>query len=160
MKKVLVFAIYPAPYRVAVAEELAKKYEADVFFENDSGDERDAEWFSKGKFNSLSSDIGKSNFKQCMKNVKKYDLVFLMDYTCKQAIKLTIKCKHKKVPYVLNCDGEMLTPHGSFLADIVKKYLVKGASGYLASGKHAKEYFLRYGAKEDRIYYHKFTSLN
>jgi len=160
MKKILVFTSYPAPYRTVLIEVLKKHYQVDVFFESAEGDERNKEWFTKCEINDISEKDGREKFVSCVKKIKEYDLVLLLEYSRPIAIKLIIKCKHKKVPYVLNCDGQMLTPHGSFLADIVKKYLVKGASGYLASGKHAKEYFLRYGAKEDRIYYHKFTSLN
>lgn len=159
MKRILVFAVYPAPYRVVVADGILKKYQTDVFFSNAIGDERNSEWFSKGKFNSLNNAEGLKYFRACKKKIKRYDLVYLMDYTCKEAVKLILKCKRKKVPYVLNCDGEMLTPHGNFLTDMIKKYLIRGASGYLASGKHARDYFLRFGAKEDKIYYHKFTSL-
>lgn len=34
------------------------------------------------------------------------------------------------------------------------------ASGYFASGKHAAEYFIYFGADEKKIYYHPFTSLH
>lgn len=159
MKKILFFSVYPAPYRTVIVDKLMECFDVDAFFESSDGDERNKEWFSERKINSLDSENGRNEFRYCKKNLNKYDLVYFADYTCKDAIKLILKCRRKKVPYVINCDGEMLIKHGNFIKDFLKKYLISGAAGYFASGVHAERYFLRYGVKKEKIYFHKFTSV-
>lgn len=160
MKKILFFAIYPAPYRAVFANALAKEYTADVFYLQSGGDDRAAAWFDRGSYHALDTQGGMVFFKQCKKNIRQYDLAVVMDFCGKESVKLLALCRRKKVPYVFNCDGVMLFRHGNFLKELLKKYLLGKASAYLASGEHAKQYFLRYGATEDRIHYHPFTSLS
>ena len=156
-KKILIFAMYPAPYRVKLFEYFYGQYDCDVFFLKSNGDERNKNWFIKGRYYTLDSTEGKKVYKG--KVLKSYDLIVFYEYSMFEAVKLIIKCRLCGIPYVINCDGVMLTQHGNVLKDTLKKFLISGASGYLASGKNAKEYFKRYGAKEDKIYLHGFTTL-
>ena len=160
MKKVLFYAIYPAPYRAEIIEKLSSEFNLDVFFYRSVGDDRNSEWFLNGGFNYLTTKVGMAKFKECKRNIKRYDLVLFFDYSDIQAIRLAIKCRAKKVPYILNCDGEMLFRHGNFIKDIIKRYVIKGATAYFASGTHAKDYFLKYGAKAEKIHFHNFTALH
>ena len=80
MKKILVFSVYPAPYRTVVVDGLMKTYDVDAFFESDGGDERNSEWFSKGRINSLNSAEGRKAFESCKQNIEKYDLVYFIDF--------------------------------------------------------------------------------
>ena len=159
MKKILFYAIYPAPYRTEIIEKLNTNYQADIFFESGNGDDRNNEWFKKGKYNLLNHVSGKTKFRQYKKHLSEYALVILFDFSGKEAVKLILKCRAKKVPYILNCDGVMLFKHGNFIRDVIKKIVIKGATAYFASGEHAKNYFLKYGAKEDKIHIHNFTAL-
>ena len=159
MKKILVYAIFPAPYRFAIINEISSEYQTDIFFECGKGDFRNDDWFKKGTYNLLDDKSGKSKFGYCKKRLSEYDLVVFFDFSGKEAVKLAIKCRLKKVPYILNCDGVMLFKHGNFIKDAIKRFMVKGATAYFASGEHAKNYFLKYGAKEDKIYIHNFTAL-
>ena len=84
-------------------------------------------------------------------------MVVVMDFSGKEPVRLLSLCRHKKVPYVVNCDGVMLFRHGNFLRDLVKRYIIGKASAYLASGEHAKQYFLRYGADENKIRFCDFS---
>ena len=47
----------------------------------------------------------------------------------------------------------------NFFKNTIKRYLVTHAAGYFASGSHAAAYFKHFGADENKIYYHPFTSL-
>lgn len=160
MNKILITAIYPAPYRVELINEISKIYQTDVFFESSNGDFRDEKWFAKGMYSLLDTTIGRNKFKLCVKNISQYSLVIFYDYTTKESIKLITICKLKKIPYILNADGVMLTPHGSWFRELLKRFLIKGAKGYLASGDHAKKYFMKYGAKEKNIFNHTFSTLH
>lgn len=160
MKKILFYAIYPAPYRAEILAKLNSDFDADIFYEYGSGDDRNNKWFESGQYNLLDNYDGKSKFKVCEKNLKKYDLVLFFDFSGKEAIKLIFKCRLKKIPYILNCDGVMLFKHGNFIKDAIKRFIIKGAAAFFASGEHAKNYFLKYGAKEEKIHIHNFTALH
>ena len=160
MKKLLILSIYPAPYRLELCGYISKEFQVDIYFEYSNGDNRNENWFQKGKYQLLDTPEGKRAYQQSVKKIKEYDLVLIYDYTTIESRKLIAKCKKKKVPYVINCDGVILPHKKKFLKDIVKRWLLSKAAAYMASGEHAKEYFLRYGAKEEKVYIHHFSTLH
>ena len=149
--------MYPAPYRMELFAKFAKRYDIDVFFESAGGDERNPEWFSSGKYYILDTPEGGAAFKS--KKLKDYAFVLLYEYSTSFSRRLILKCKLHKVPYLINCDGVMLSPHGNPLKDIYKRFLISGAAAYLASGEHAKKYFMSFGADEKKIHLHPFSAL-
>ncbi len=159
MKKVLFFAVYPAPYRAVLAKALAEGYQTEIFYASGGGDDRAAQWFDRGSYHTLDTRNGMDFFRDCKKRINRFDLVVVMDFSGKESVKLLALCRRKKVPYVVNCDGVMLFRHGNFLRDWIKKYILGKAAAYLASGAHAKQYFLQYGADEAKIHFHPFTSI-
>lgn len=160
MEKIMIFFSYPAPYRTEVIKTVSNKYKTDIFFLQKAGDEHNSDWFSKGNYVFLDDTQGLTTFKNRLKSLTDYKLVIFYEFSFKEAMKLIVKCRIKKVPYILNCDGVMLFKHGNFIKDAIKKFVIKGASAYFASGEHAKNYFLKYGAKEKNIYIHNFTTLH
>ena len=159
MKRILVISSYPAPYRVAVFRGLAKYYQMDVFFEFIQDQSRSAEWFVRSDdFKVLNTPENKAAFDHCLKQVTEYDLVLAYDYNNTNAGRLIRTCIRKKVPYIINCDGAFINPH--WLKDMVKRYYISHACGCFASGRHAAEYFRYYGAAEEKIHYHHFTSMS
>ena len=159
-KKILIQAVYPAPYRYELMEEIQKVYEADVFIEQSGGDEREAAWFSKGNFYLLDTSEGRAAFDAAKKNLKQYAFAILYDFTTREAVKLIAGLRRCKIPYFINCDGVMMIRHGNLLSDLVKRFLVRPAAGCFASGEHARQYFLKYGAKPERVFLHTFTTLH
>lgn len=158
-QKLLVYSTLPLPYRTSIVNRLAEVYETDVFFETSRGDDRNDRYFEEGRFFYLESPEGKEKFDRCKKELKTYALVLIYEFSTKTAVRLAMICRRKKVPYVVNCDGVMLFRHGNFLKDLIKKYVLGKAAAYLASGEHAKQYLLRYGADEKKIRFHPFTSI-
>ena len=156
-KRILVLSIYPAPYRVDLIGRFSDKYELDVFFESASGDQRSSEWFRQGRYYTLDTEDGIEKYKEI--KLINYSLVLVYDYASKEGIKIIAKCKRAKIPYIINCDGVMMEKHGNFLRDFLKRFLIKGASGYFASGENAKQYFLKYGADDAKISIHTFSEL-
>lgn len=157
--KVMVLSVYPAPYRMQLFQEISKEFNLDIFFENSEGDGRNREWFCNNGAQLLDTKEGMQVYKSKCSNLKQYDLVVCYDYSTIEAIKLITLCKILRVPYIINCDGVILTAHGNKIKDWVKSYVIRGASAYFASGKYAKEYFLKYGAREDLIHIHTFSAL-
>ncbi len=160
MPKLLVLAIYPAPYRVELINEITKQCESDVFFENSTGDSRNEEWFSKGNYYILDTKEGKNRFEQARKNIRQYSLVLIYDYSTKESIKLILRCRLTGVPYTLNADGVMLTEHGNPVKELAKRILISGAKACFASGNYAKRYFEEYGADSNNIFLHTFSTLH
>ena len=159
--KILAFADFPSPYRVEVFKGLAKEYDMLVVFDKMSDQNRNAAWFCKDTgLNSISllEESGRIQFEKELKQIKKYDLVLAYDYHIKNAIRLELACIKNKVPYIMNLDGAFIRKN--FIKNIIKRYLVTHAAGYFASGNHAAEYFKYFGADENKIYYHPFTSLH
>jgi glycosyltransferase involved in cell wall biosynthesis len=159
-KKILVLSIYPAPYRVEVVEKLRDIFDVTVFFESNQGDSRDVSWFQSGDYYLLDTSEGKQSFHDAIDNLKSFDLVLCYDYSTKVSVQLIVKCILSKTPYIINADGVMLAKHGNILKDVIKRFIISNAAGYLASGERAKTYFLHYGAKEENIYLHTFSTLH
>ena len=142
--RILILTTYPAPYRAELYTLFFENYLVDVFFERNHGDGRDKDWFTKGNYQFLDTEEGMSTYKNAIRNLKQYSGVILYEYSTKEGRRLIAKCRRAKIPYVLNCDGVILPLRKNFLKDFVKKQLISKATAYLASGEHAKEYFLRY----------------
>lgn len=159
--KILAFADFPSPYRVEVFKGLNQEYELFVVFDKMSDQNRSSEWFCKDTgLNSISllTNEGQNKYNATLKNLREFDLVLAYDYHIKNAIKLQIQCMLQKVPYIMNLDGAFIRKN--ILKNAIKRVLIKGASGYFASGSHAVEYFKFFGAKQEKIFVHPFTSLH
>ena len=160
MIKILIKNTIPAPYRANLFKILSKEFDTDIFYEKNSEQERNNKWIDNDtnyRYYFLNDINGKQYYNKQIKNIKKYDFVLLYEYSTKSSMKLMIKCIINKIPYFINCDGAIIKPN--FLKDKVKTFFIKRAKACLASGKSAEEYFLKYGAKKENIYFHNFTSL-
>ena len=159
--KVLAFADFPSPYRVEVFKGLNQEYELFVVFDKMSDQNRSSEWFCKDTgLNSISllTDEGQKKYNKILKNLKEFNLVLAYDYHIKNAIRLQIQCMLQQVPYIMNLDGAFIRKN--LIKNTIKRVLVKGASGYFASGTHAVNYFKYFGADPEKIFIHPFTSLH
>ncbi len=160
-KKALIVSSYPAPYRVGVFKLLSNEYDIDLYFDSNENENRNSDWFVKIDenffFQILDNAESKSNFKNALKNITKYDFLIAYDPARKPAIKAINRAIRKKIPYFVNNDGAFIKKN--FLKDLIKKYLFKNASACFSSGKSANKYFQYYGVKKERIFNHKFSSL-
>lgn len=165
MKKILVLSSFPAPYRIGVFKGLLDEYDLDIFFATDIDQNRNKDYFIKKEqfnYNVITDKIDKKLYKKCLKNIMKYDLILAYDWYLPFAIKAQILARVFKIPYIINCDGAFIDKEKRILDKLkykLKSILVKNATLCFASGEYAKEYFLYYGAKEENIRKHNFTSL-
>ena len=156
--KLLILSTIPVPYRTAVLCGLSRYYETDIFFERRYDQNRNQKYFvDQGGFYLLDTEENQKRYKECLKNLREYDLVLAYDYTSRMGMELMLHCIVKGVPYALNCDGAFINP--DFIKDRIKRFFVRRAALYFASGPSARDYFLHYGAREEKIRYHQFTSL-
>lgn len=165
MKKILVLSSFPAPYRVAVFKGLSQKFELDVFFATDQDQNRSKDYFSKKdvlQYYVISNMEDKKYFEMCVKKLRSYDMVLAYDWYLGYAIKVELQCILNRIPYAINCDGAFIPERENlktWIKKIAKGFLVRHAKLCLSSGKFATAYFQYYGAKEERIVEHHFSSL-
>ena len=150
--------MYPAPYRVDLIHRFASDFEVDTFFETFGGSGRNNEWFRQGDYYVLEDKEGRRRFNNI--DFSSYDAALAFEYSTKEGAKLVLNCIKHKLPYFINCDGVMLGHRSNCLKDLFKRFLIKGAVGYLAGGEYAKNYFLKFGADEKKIYIHHFSELD
>ena len=155
--RLLVLAVFPAPYRANLIKYLSNEFDVDAFYERDFDSNRNSLWFVDGA-RILNNSRNIKDFKKACSNIEKYDGVVLYDYTSINSIKLIHKCK-KIVPYFVNCDGVILGKRDNFIKKILKKVLLSKAEACFASGKYASSYFEKYGVDKNNIYIHTFSSL-
>ncbi len=157
-KRLLILSIFPAPYRVAVFRELARHYDVDLFFEVVQNQDRNARWFVESdEFKVLNTEKNLEAYRRCLKRLKSYDMVLAYDYFSRRAGQLMLRCMTAGVPYAVNCDGAFINRNPVKTA--VKRLFVTHAALCFASGRSAGDYFRHYGAREEQIRYHHFTSL-
>ncbi len=158
MKKLLILSTIPVPYRTEVFLGLAKHYRADIFFERSYDQNRNDKYFVTDEgFTMLNSDEGRKRYQSCLRRLREYDLVLAYDYTSKKGMQLMLRCIRQGVPYCLNCDGAFINPHP--VKDWIKRFFIRRARACFCSGDSAREYFLHYGARQENLYLHDFTSL-
>lgn len=166
MKRILVLASFPAPYRVAVFQGLSNYYKLDVFFGTSKDQNRSKSYFvdkDSFKYYLIGDKEDQKYFKRCVSNLEQYDLVLAYDWYLNYALKVERKCIKKDIPYIINCDGafvpETLTVKEQ-IKRIVKGYFIKRATLCFSGGISAERYFEYYGAKKERIKLHPFSSLH
>lgn len=160
-KKLFIQSVFPAPYRAGLFKKLSEFHDVFVVFERNEDINRSEEWFIK-EFNFKTVVLGSTQAKKIYNNEKqmlnKYDVVLAYDYASMSSIKLMITCIIIGVPYIINCDGAFI--RRNFIKNLVKRFFITRAIACLASGEHAENYFLTYGAKKENIYRHNFSGLN
>jgi glycosyltransferase involved in cell wall biosynthesis len=154
-----------APYRVNLFNELGKYCELTVCFEQQNELSRNKDWYEKAinHFNSIclknwDKPISKIKF-DILNQVRNndYDIAIAYEYSTITGVLFIVACRLKNIPYIINCDGAFIESHP--IKDFLKKFLIVGAAACFANGKHARDYFLNYGATQEKIYFHNFTSL-
>jgi glycosyltransferase involved in cell wall biosynthesis len=159
--RILVQAVFPAPYRTAVFEQLSRTQHLFVAFERTSDSERNQEWFdTEFKFDgvSLSTRAGRNHYRKEIKRLREYACVLAYEYSSLDSAYLMLRCLRAGVPYMINCDGAI--PRKRRLRDYIKAFFISRAAVCLAGSDSAVQYFLSYGANPSQIDRHPFTSLS
>lgn len=165
--KVLFMTNIPSPYRVDFFNEWGKFCELTVVFTDKFYAHRDKSWqdfhfdnfkgvFLKGKtFRGYRFCF---EIKKVIKNGN-FDKIICADFTSPTGMIAIRYMRKKKIKYWLESDGGF-AKNGKGFKEKLKKYLIKGAEGYLSTGKAHDEYYLTYGAKKERIHRYPFTSIH
>lgn len=163
--KVFILTTVMAPYRVQLFSEIGEKCELHVCFEQMRSSERNDKWYDESSANFRLVELKKWNASvdttkfDVIKRIReiKPDVVIAYEYSTKTSLVLMSYCQLMKIPYIINCDGAFISKSAK---DIVKKWFISRASGFISSGKMADDYLLHYGANEKLIFRNHFTSLH
>ena len=163
--KVFILTTITAPYRINLFNELGKKCNLRVCFEQKRDlVERNNKWYDS-EHNNFDY-IALKNWDKSLKRIKwdafKYltefnpDFVIAYEYSTPTALMLMSFCRLKRIPYFINCDGAI--PSNNYLRTLIKKHYIKNAVGYFGNGISARKYFLKYNGKEEKIIPYKFSN--
>lgn len=165
--KLLFLSNVPSPYMVDFFNELGKLCDLTVIFEKKTSSERDKSW-EKYKFKNfkgiimrgINTDVDAALCPQVIKYIKKnvYDDIIVTNPATPTGIIAIEYMKIRKIKYILESEGGF-AKDGKGIKERFKKHLMTGAKFYLSTTQKADEYFLTYGATEDKIYKYPFTSL-
>ncbi len=165
--KLLWLTNIPSPYRVDFFNELGKYCELTVLFEKKISDERDDSWkkFKTENFKAffLSGKSVRTDSAFCIgviKYLKKntYDHIIVSNFFDITGMMAIASMRMKKLPYIVESDGGF-AGDGKGVKERLKRWLLKGAKAYFSTAKKHDEYYLTYGATENRLIRYPFTSL-
>ncbi len=166
--KLLFMTNVPSPYRVDFFNELGKYCELTVLFEKNTSDERDASWkqhnfrnfqgiVMKGK--SLGVDV--AFCPEVIKYLKKdrYDHIICTGFNSPTTMLAITWLRLRGIPYYLESDGGF-AKSGKGFKESVKRHFIRGAKGYFSTAKANDEYYLCYGATQDKLIRYPFSSVH
>lgn len=159
--KILIITTVMAPYRIELFEELGKNIDLVVCFEDYFDETRDKSWYNRAAENFdkiISSSKSKIKLDVLRQIKKEFDVVIFYEYSTLTSVIGIYKCQLNNIPYIINCDGAFISRE-SLAKYNLKKSLISNASGLLANGASAIQYFLYYKAPTENIFQHDFSSL-
>lgn len=165
--RILWLANVPSPYRVDFFNELGKQCELTVLFEKKTSDERDKSWLNysfqnfkgillRGK--SINTDSAICPEVVAYVKDKSYDHIVVTNISSPTGVMAISYMRIHNIPYWIEGDGGFARL-GNGVRNRLKTYMISAAKGCFSTSKAHDEYYLAYGATEEKIYRYPFTSL-
>ena len=166
--KVLIVFNHPAPYKVAVFNELAKLTNIQVIFERTSAKDRPDSFYAKNEYEFHALFMKKGYFgnentssgelrKFIKKHHHRFDTIVMNGYhTVAEMKAIRYMIKHH-IPYVLQINGGVIKKD-SYLKRRIKTYFISNASKYFSPCSPADEYLIHYGAEKHEIYHYPYAN--
>ena len=84
---------------------------------------------------------------------KKWDAVWFHGYNHYSILWALFLCRIMKIPFFMRMESNLLvSPKGKWLKDKFIKYVVKNARGLLYIGEENKQYYISYGASNNKLF--------
>lgn len=167
--KVLFLTNIPSPYRVDFFQALGMLCDLTVLYELERASDRNANWQRKITDKSYKEVFLKPVVKQASSawcpsvnnylRDRSYDVIVVGVYSTPTGMQAVHYLKKHGIPYLLNCDGGMISHGEKAFKKNLKTWLIGGADGYLSTGEASDEYLTYYGAENDKIHRYPFTTL-
>lgn len=168
MKKVLFLSNIPTPYRNEFYNELGKSVDLTVVYEAKGARDQGIRfnWDINQVLNYKAiflkdGDIEekKINWAIFSELRKKYDIIIATNYSYLTEMTAILYLKIKKIPYYLEIDGGIIRKENR-IKRLFKTFLITGARKYFSPSTKTDEFLVHYGATENAIIRHPFTSLH
>lgn len=157
--KVLFMTTTPAPYRVEFFNLLSKRCELTVIYDAMDASDRNSDWFRNDHIQYHYEVIKEGHWKSLTNLFKNdYDIIIVSCYATLNGAYAILYLKIKNKKFFINADGGIIQ-NDTFFTKFLKTFFISKADYWLSSGNKTSEYFLNYGAKDNRIYLYPFTSL-
>lgn len=166
-KKVLFLTNYPAPYRVDFFNELGKRVQLTVVFEENIEEQshRNSKWFDTNYSNFQVVFLNARKIKNQTISLKiidilkeKYDSIIIGVYSTLTAQIAILYLRAKKIPFSIETDGG-IAKNGDGIKEKWKKFLISSAANYFSPSEMSDVYLKHYGAKQNEIIRYPFSSL-
>lgn len=168
--KVLFLANIPSPYRVDFFQELGRLCDLTVLYELEKASDRNEAWERNIADKSYKEIYLKPVIKQASSawcpsvteylRDRGYDIIVVGVYSTPTGMQAVRYLKKHRIPYLINCDGGIISYGEKAFKKKLKTWLIGGASGYLSTGEESDQYLIYYGAEKDKIYRYPFTTLH
>ncbi len=169
--KVLIVFNHPAPYKVAIFNELAKYVDLTVIFERTKAKDRPVEFYSNNKYGFKALFITKGyvgnegNISSLVKHYikhhfREYDHIIMNGYSHLAEIKAIHYMKKHHIRFSLMINGGIIRDNESSFKKNYKTKLISSADFYISPSKKSDEYLIYYGAKKDRIHNYPYSNLS
>lgn len=168
MNKILFITSNIAPYRLRWAEELSKYFEVTIVYTKDHDYERDDRWLQKesnyckiiklkndkDKYDALCFDV------ISIMNKYKDSLIIFDGYGPKTNLLGLLYCKLTGRDSFTNVDGYPLGEKENKIKDLIKRFIISSLlDRVFCSSKSTKVHLISYGAKENKVFVHNFSSI-
>lgn len=165
--KILVLTNIPSPYRIDFFNEWGRYCDLTVIFEKEASEERNNSWkkfkFTHFKGVLLKGKSVKTDMAICTGVIhyvkdSSYDRIIVMNLATPTGMLAICYLKMHHIRYWIESDGGFSKKEAG-LKKQIKRYFVSGAEGYFSTNQKHDEYYLDYGAEDDRIYRYPFSSI-
>ena len=167
MKKVAFYTNMPSPYRVEFFNLLGQHCDLYVFFEMKASSSRDPKWFSDNcrSFHAVFlrgiKYSGEAAF--CPGIVREFkkvrpDINVVCNMSSLSGMLLVDYFNKHKINYVVEGDGAFSKP-SSKIKTKIKKRILSNAEMLLFTSDEHKDYLLRFGGEEKRMFHYPFSSI-
>ena len=165
--RVLFTTNFPSPYRVDFFNELGKYCELTVLYERKEALHRDKQWIGgkaetyKEKYLNLkpigtSQSLGFDIIKYISNG--KYDFIIFSGYASPSVMIAIQYCKIFNIDFYIEYDGGFFQKD-TWYKRLIKKGLVKAASGHFITCKETENYLESLGVEPSKLWYYPFSSL-
>jgi len=164
--KILYITQAPAPYKTEFCNDLGKKVELTVLYEQKLSNDRNKEWQTRYKAKNFKEiykeDI--TNNKYLGKEIKEilngdYDIIDISGWGTIFNILVANYLKRKKIPFVFGLDGGIINNHENKFKYYIKKNIINKGNYFISSGSYTNKFLMHYKVLKNKIFNYPFTSI-
>lgn len=161
MKKVLYLTNIEVPYRVRFFNELSNHCDLTVLYEKHAFEARNKTWAQSAENQHKRRYLRNEHivFSGILKEIRGgYDSIIIGCYNSPVQIIAMLFMRLKKIPFIINLDGEPFL-EGNSLKTKIKKWVLSGAEKYLVAGEKSAQLLQSFVGNKEVIPYY-FSSLS